>query len=43
LGQTPIGERSYTADVTYTMEQQDEQWTITKIVITPDPPGWSAP
>jgi hypothetical protein len=38
-----IGERSYVATIAYTMEREGDQWVISRIVITPDPPGWSAP
>jgi hypothetical protein len=39
---TKAGARQYEATVTYTMEQTGEgQWTITRIVTQPEPPGWS--
>jgi hypothetical protein len=39
---TKAGERQYEATVTYTMEQaSDGRWTITQIVMQPEPPGWS--
>lgn len=37
----PIGQRGpYTLDVTYTLEQQDEQWVVTNVVYNNEPPAW---
>jgi hypothetical protein len=38
----PIGQRGpYTLDVTYTLQQQEEQWLITNIVFNSEPPAWT--
>jgi hypothetical protein len=38
----PIGQRGpYTLDVTYTLEQQDEQWLITNAFFNNEPPAWT--
>jgi len=37
----PVAERGpYTLDVTYTLEQIDERWQITRVVYANQPPSW---